>query len=277
MAVAYSHTTPADLTDAVTNQANAPVESVRRSKNSSSPKLIVVLPSYNASKTLRATLEEIPMHLVDDLVLVDDGSNDATPALARELGIRNIIVHDRNKGYGANQKTCFDNALALQADIIILLHPDYQYSPKLIGALYEMISSGIYDVVLASRILGGKALQGGMPLYKYISNRALTFMQNLLLREKISEYHTGYRAYTRSVLENIRYHDNSDGFIFDNEILSQILMKGYRIGEISCPAKYFPEASSIRLRASITYGLGILRVIVQHLLFKAGIKIKRYR
>lgn len=235
-------------------------------------KVVVVMPSYNASKTLEWTYSEIPHHIVDEVILVDDKSNDNTVEVARKLGIKNMLVHDNNMGYGGNQKTCFNFALSLNADIIILLHPDYQYTPKLIGALCEMISTGIYDVVLASRILCGSALKGGMPIYKYIANRILTFFQNIILNQKISEYHTGYRAYRSKVLQTINYSLNSNDFIFDNEIISQIIINKFCVGEISCPAKYFPEASSIHFYQSIRYGIGIIRVSIEHFLHQTSIK-----
>lgn len=234
-------------------------------------KVVVVLPAYNAAATLERTLAEIDRTLVDDLVLVDDASRDETVALAQRLGIPHILTHDRNKGYGANQKTCYTYALSLGADIIIMLHPDYQYTPKLLPAMAHLVASGLYPVVLGSRILGGGALKGGMPLYKYIFNRFLTAFQNLLLGAKLSEYHTGYRAYARYVLETIPWQENSDDFVFDNEFLSQVIYAGYPIGEVSCPTRYFPEASSINFWRSVRYGLGILRVTVQHLAARWGL------
>lgn len=241
-------------------------------------KVVVVLPAYNAEATLRATLAEIDRELVDEIVLVDDASRDQTVALAHQLGIRHIIVHERNKGYGANQKTCYTYALRLGADIVIMLHPDYQYTPKLLPAMAHLVASGLYPVVLGSRILGGGALKGGMPLYKYIANRFLTAFQNLLLGAKLSEYHTGYRAYSREVLETLPWEENSDDFIFDNEFLSQVIYAGFPIGEISCPTRYFPEASSINLRRSIIYGLGVLRVTIEHVLDRLGVyRCRRYR
>lgn len=221
-------------------------------------KIVVVLPAYNAEKTLRQAYAEIPKDLIDNIILVDDASRDNTVRVARELGI-DTYVHLENKGYGANQKTCYSEALKEGADIIIMLHPDYQYTPKLIPAMASMIAYGEFDTVLASRILGKGALKGGMPLHKYISNRILTSIQNILLNQKLSEYHTGYRAYARHVLENVPFQKNSDDFIFDNQILAQIIFAGYNIGELSCPARYFPEASSINLRRSIVYGLGVLK------------------
>lgn len=241
-------------------------------------KVVVVLPAYNAEATLSATLAEIDRELVDEIILVDDASRDGTVALARQLGIEHIVVHERNKGYGANQKTCYTYALRLGADIIIMLHPDYQYTPKLLPAMAHLVASGLYPVVLGSRILGGGALKGGMPLYKYIANRFLTAFQNLFLGAKLSEYHTGYRAYSRVVLETIPWQENSDDFVFDNEFLSQVIYAGFPIGEISCPTRYFPEASSINLRRSIIYGLGVLRVTVEHVLGRLGLyRSRRYR
>ncbi|GAA0556299.1 glycosyltransferase family 2 protein [Chitinophaga japonensis] len=234
-------------------------------------KIIVVLPAYNAALTLEKTYREIPFDIVDEVVLVDDASRDDTVKVGEQLGIRHIIRHDRNKGYGGNQKSCYDKALELGADIVIMVHPDYQYTPQLIPAMCSIIANGVYPVVLGSRILGRGALKGGMPLYKYIFNRFLTLAQNLLIREKLSEYHTGYRAFSREVLESIYYRRNSDDFIFDNEMLSQIFMKGFEIGEVTCPTKYFEEASSINFRRSAIYGLGVLRVSLQHRLHKWGI------
>ncbi len=241
-------------------------------------RVVVVLPAYNAHKTLKKTYDEIPFDLVDEVVLCDDASQDDTLEVARQIGIRHTIRHQTNKGYGGNQKTLYNHALAIGADIIIMLHPDYQYTPKLIPAMVNMLGEDLYDVVLGSRILGKGALQGGMPIYKYIANRLLTFIQNLLVNHKLSEYHTGYRAFTRRVLEAIPYNDNDDDFIFDNEMLSQIIYAGFRIGEVSCPTKYFPEASSINLRRSTKYGLGVLAVSIKHFLQRAGVaRFKLYR
>jgi len=226
-------------------------------------RVVLVMPSYNAEKTLEKTFREIDQSIVDEVILVDDSSDDATAALARTLGIK-TIVHDRNKGYGANQKTCYNAALAAGADIIIMLHADYQYTPKLVPAMTHLVASGLYDVVLGSRILGLGAIAGGMPRYKYWANRALTFVENILTGQKLSEYHTGYRAYSRKVLETIPFERNSDDFIFDNEFLVQAHASGFRIGEISCPARYFPEASSINFFRSCIYGLGVLRVAFQY-------------
>jgi glycosyltransferase involved in cell wall biosynthesis len=220
-------------------------------------KIVVVLPAYNAAKTLRATIEGVPKGVVDEFILVDDASQDETEALSRELGLT-TIRHPKNRGYGGNQKTCYGAALASGADVIVMLHPDYQYSPALVPALAWLVASGEYDVALGSRILGGTALKGGMPLYKYISNRALTFFQNLATGAKLSEYHTGFRAFSRHALESVPWKDNSDDFVFDNQILNEILAEGLRIGEISCPTKYFDEASSISFGRSVRYGLGVV-------------------
>jgi len=234
-------------------------------------KIIVIMPAYNAEKTLMKTYNEIPKDVVDGIILTDDASTDKTIEIAKRLNLR-LLIHDKNKGYGANQKTCYKVALEANADIIIMLHPDYQYSPKLIPAIAHLLITGDYDVVLASRILGKGALKGGMPLYKYISNRILTFIENILLNQKLSEYHTGYRAYSKEVLANIPFMKNSDDFIFDNEILAQITFFGYRIAELSCPTKYFSDASSINLRGSIKYGFGVLGTSLKYLLHKYGIR-----
>jgi glycosyltransferase involved in cell wall biosynthesis len=238
-------------------------------------KIVVVLPAYNAEKTLEKTYREIPFDIVDEVVLVDDASRDGTLALARELGIRHTIRHASNKGYGGNQKTCYRKALELGADIVVMLHPDYQYTPRLIHSMVGIIANGVYPVVFASRILGNGALEGGMPLYKYVANRFLTLLQNLLLWQKLSEYHTGYRAFAREVLEAVRMDACDDDFIFDNQMVSQIFFKGYRIGEVTCPTKYFDEASSINFRRSLTYGIGCLRVSVVHRLCKWGLMRSR--
>ena len=232
-------------------------------------RVVVVLPAYNAVKTLEQTYREIPMDVVDEVILVDDASHDETVELARRLGIP-VVVHERNLGYGANQKTCYQEALLRGADIIIMLHPDYQYSPKLITAMASMLGVGLYDLVLGSRILGIGALAGGMPRYKYLANRVLTFIENLVLRLKLSEYHTGYRGYRRELLERLPLGENSDDFVFDNELLAQAAVFGYRIGELSCPARYFPEASSINLRRSVVYGLGVLWTCLRALLHRFG-------
>ena len=234
-------------------------------------KIVVVLPAYNAALTLEKTYNEIPFDIVDDVILVDDFSSDHTVKIARELGIQHIISHDKNKGYGGNQKTCYNKALELNPDIVIMLHPDYQYTPKLITAMCSIIAHEVYPVVLGSRILGKGATKGGMPLYKYFFNRLLTFIQNTLLRQKLSEYHTGYRAFSASVLKEINFSANSDDFIFDNEMLSQIFMKGYAIAEITCPTLYSKETSSINFTRSIIYGLGVLKVSFLYRLHKWGI------
>jgi glycosyltransferase involved in cell wall biosynthesis len=229
-------------------------------------KVIVILPAYNASKTLEKTYNEIPRNIVDEIILTDDFSTDNTVEIANRLGINHIIKHDKNLGYGANQKTCYTKALALDADIIIMLHPDYQYNPKLIPAMADLIANNVYSVVLGSRILGKNAVSGGMPVYKYISNRVLTFIQNLCLGQKLSEYHTGYRAFNAEILKTISFQHNSNDFIFDNQLLAQICHKGILIGEISCPAKYEKDSSSINFIRSIIYGLGVLRVSLIYVL-----------
>lgn len=240
-------------------------------------KLVVVLPAYNAEQTLERTYREIPMDIVDEVVLVDDHSSDDTARLAGELGIGHVIRHQSNRGYGGNQKSCYDKALELQADIVVMLHPDYQYTPRLIPAMASIIAQDIYPVVFGSRILGKGALSGGMPLYKYFANRVLTLFQNILLGQKLSEYHTGYRAYSGEVLRRINYQANSDNFVFDNEVISQIFMAGYSIAELTCPTRYFKEASSIRLGPSVVYGLGVVRVSLQHAGQRLGLlKLKRY-
>jgi len=229
-------------------------------------KVIVILPAYNASKTLEKTYNEIPRNIVDEIILTDDFSTDNTVEIANHLGINHIIKHDKNLGYGANQKTCYTKALALDADIIIMLHPDYQYNPKLIPTMADLITNNVYSVVLGSRILGKNAVSGGMPVYKYISNRVLTFIQNLCLGQKLSEYHTGYRAFNAEILKTISFQDNSNDFIFDNQLLAQICHKGILIGEISCPAKYEKDSSSINFIRSTIYGLGVLRVSLMYVL-----------
>ena len=234
-------------------------------------KLVVVMPAYNAERTLRHTYSELPLEYVDEVVLVDDASSDSTSLVAEELGIRTII-HPVNAGYGANQKTCYRTALELGADIIVMVHPDYQYSPRLVTAMASMITSGHYDVVLGSRILGGGALKGGMPFYKYFANRVLTAGENIVLGVKLSEYHTGYRAFSRKVLETLPLSANSDDFIFDNEVLVQSVAFGFSIGEISCPTKYFPEASSISFWPSVRYGVGVLATVCKYLLHRTRLK-----
>jgi glycosyltransferase involved in cell wall biosynthesis len=233
-------------------------------------KIVVVLPAYNASRTLETTYGEIPFEFVDDVVLVDDASSDNTAEVARKLGIH-TIVHETNQGYGGNQKTCYRAALGLGADIVIMLHPDYQYTPKLITAISAMIAYGEFDAVLASRILGVGALKGGMPLYKFFANRMLTFIENLLLAHKLSEYHSGYRAFSREVLDTLPLDKNSDDFVFDNQMLAQVIWYGYRIGEVSCPTKYFEEASSINFSRSVIYGLGVLKTACLFRLAKMGL------
>lgn len=241
-------------------------------------KIVVVLPAYNAEFTLRKTYDEIPHDIVDEIILVDDNSIDNTIKVAEQIGIKNIIKHDKNKGYGGNQKTCYDKALELNGDIIIMLHPDYQYTPKLIPSMAYLIANNVYPVVLGSRILGNSALKGGMPLIKYISNRFLTLVQNILTGQKLSEYHTGYRAFSRNVLLHINYHLNSDNFVFDNQMLSQIIFAGYDVAEITCPTKYFKEASSINLRNSTIYAFGVLKTSFIHFLNKIGlVKSKLYQ
>lgn len=230
------------------------------------------MPAYNAEKTLEQTYAEIPAGVVDEVILVDDASTDETIAVAHSLGIHHILLHDRNKGYGANQKTCYTKALSLGADIVIMLHPDYQYSPKLIPAMAGLIADGVYPVVIGSRILGGGAMRNGMPLYKYFFNRCLTLFQNILLNRKLSEYHTGYRAYASEVLEAINYAGNSDDFVFDNQVLLQLIHKKYTIGEISCPARYFPEASSINFGRSCRYGWDIVMNTFRLLFHRWGIR-----
>ena len=226
------------------------------------------MPAYNAEQTLQKTYDEIPFDIVDNVILVDDASADSTSELAHRIGIKYVIRHDKNKGYGGNQKTCYNKALEIGSDIIIMLHPDYQYTPLLIASICFMMANELYPVVIASRILGKGALAGGMPVYKYIANRFLTFIQNLLMGQKLSEYHTGYRAFTKDVLQSVNYHLNSDDFVFDNQMLAQILYQGYHIGEVSCPTKYFEEASSINLKRSIKYGFGVLGVSLAYRLQK---------
>lgn len=236
-------------------------------------KIIVILPAYNAGKTLQKTYDEVPKDVVDSVILVDDFSTDNTYELAKEIGIEHVIKHEKNKGYGANQKTCYNKALELGADIVVMLHPDYQYTPKILTAMTYLIANNVYDAVIGSRILGKGALKGGMPLYKYFFNRALTLTQNILMNQKMSEYHTGYRAFSKEVLTRINYQENSDDFVFDNQMLAQICFADFTIGEVSCPTKYFKEASSINFSRSVTYGLGVLKTSCQYFLSKS-LKIK---
>jgi glycosyltransferase involved in cell wall biosynthesis len=234
-------------------------------------KVVVVMPAYNAESTLERTYNEIPFQIVDEVILVDDFSKDQTYLKAKELGLGTVIRHEKNKGYGGNQKTCYEAALQKGADIVVMLHPDYQYTPLLIEAMVYPIAHGLFDVMLGSRILGSGALKGGMPLYKYISNRFLTLVQNILMGQKLSEYHTGYRAFSREILETLPLHQNNDDFVFDNEMLGQVAYAGYQIGEVSCPTKYFPEASSINFKRSVEYGLGVLGVSFSYRLQVWGI------
>ncbi len=234
-------------------------------------KIVVVLPAYNAALTLKRTYDEIPFDIVDDVVLVDDCSKDNTVEVAKSVGIKHIISHEKNKGYGGNQKTCYDKALSLGADIVVMLHPDYQYTPKLIQSLTYLLAHDLYPAAFGSRILGGGALKGGMPMYKYIFNRCLTLTQNILIGQKLSEYHTGYRVFSKDILEKINYHANSDDFVFDNQMISQIFYAGFSIAEVTCPTKYFPEASSINFSRSLKYGLGVLGTSFTHFFNKIGL------
>ncbi len=234
-------------------------------------KVVVVLPAYNAERTLERTYAEIPFDVVDEVILVDDHSKDHTVGIASKLGIKHITVNEKNSGYGANQKTCYKQALQLGADIVVMLHPDYQYTPLLVPSMVGIIGNGLYPVVFGSRILGKGALSGGMPIYKYTANRSLTFFQNLLMSQKLSEYHTGFRAYAREVLEKIPFDTNSDDFIFDNEVIAQIFYNGFEIAEMTCPTKYFEEASSINFARSVRYGCGVLRISVLYFLDRIGL------
>ena len=234
-------------------------------------KIIIVMPAYNASKTLKQTYDEIPFEIVDDVVLVDDASKDNTADIAHALGLKHIIIHEKNLGYGGNQKSCYAKALDLGADIIIMVHPDYQYTPKLIMAMSSIIANDLFPVVLGSRILGKGALKGGMPYYKYVFNRFLTYTQNIVMNQKLSEYHTGYRAFSREVIEKINFQANSNDFVFDNQMLAQICFAGFEIGEVTCPTKYFEGASSINFKRSAIYGLGVLKTSFQYRLQKWGI------
>jgi glycosyltransferase involved in cell wall biosynthesis len=229
------------------------------------------MPAYNAERTLEQTFKEIPFDLVDEVVLVDDASKDSTSELAKQIGINHVIRHDNNKGYGGNQKTCYKKALELNADIVIMLHPDYQYTPKLLTAMISIIGNDVYPVVFGSRILGKGALNGGMPVYKYVFNRMLTFTQNVLINQKLSEYHTGYRAFSAKVIRELNLEANSDDFVFDNQMVSQIFYKGFEIGEVTCPTKYFDEASSINFSRSLKYGFGCLQVSLVHMFCKWGV------
>jgi glycosyltransferase involved in cell wall biosynthesis len=235
-------------------------------------RVTVVMPAYNAEKTLEKTYNEIPHDIVDDIILTDDASKDRTAEIARKLNIK-TFVHMKNKGYGGNQKTCYQEALRIKSDIIIMLHPDYQYTPKLITAMASMIAYGVFDAIIASRILGNKAVDGGMPLYKYISNRFLTAVENFIIQQKLSEYHTGYRAFSAEVLKKIPLLENSDDFVFDNEMLLQTMYFGFNVGEVSCPAKYFDDASSISFRRSVTYGIGVIHTSIKYFMSKRGSKL----
>ena len=234
-------------------------------------KIAVVLPAYNAAQTLEKTYNEIPFDIVDEVILVDDLSNDNTIEEGKRLGIKHIVAHEANKGYGGNQKSCYNKALDLDADIVVMLHPDYQYTPQLIHSMCYLIANNVYHVVLGSRILGKGALKGGMPYYKYIANRLLTLTQNILMGQKLSEYHTGYRAFSKEVLKNIKYNNNSNDFVFDNQMIAQICNKNYEIAEITCPTKYFEEASSINFSRSVTYGLGVLKTSLGYFFNKIGL------
>jgi glycosyltransferase involved in cell wall biosynthesis len=235
-------------------------------------RVTVVMPAYNAEKTLEKTYNEIPHDIVDDIILTDDASKDRTAEIARKLNIK-TFVHMKNKGYGGNQKTCYQEALRIRSDIIVMLHPDYQYTPKLITAMASMIAYGVFDAIIASRILGNKAVDGGMPLYKYISNRFLTAVENFIIQQKLSEYHTGYRAFSAEVLKKIPLLENSDDFVFDNEMLLQTMYFGFNVGEVSCPAKYFDDASSISFRRSVTYGIGVIHTSIKYFMSKRGSKL----
>jgi glycosyltransferase involved in cell wall biosynthesis len=234
-------------------------------------KIVVVLPAYNAEKTLEQTYKEIPFDIVDEVILVDDLSRDKTIEVAKKLGVNHIVKHEKNKGYGGNQKSCYNKALEINADIVVMLHPDYQYTPKLMRSMCYMIAEGLYEVVIGSRILGKGALKGGMPFYKYIANRLLTLGQNVMMWQKLSEYHTGYRAFSAKVLRSIDYNVNSDDFVFDNQMIAQIFYAGFEIGEITCPTKYFEEASSINLMRSTKYGFGVISVSFAYFFKKIGI------
>lgn len=239
-------------------------------------KIVVILPAYNAESTLEKTYQEIPFDIVDDIILTDDFSNDHTVLVAKKLGINHIIEHPKNMGYGANQKSCYKKALDINADIIVMLHPDYQYNPKLIPAMCSLIANDVFKVVLGSRILGKSALKGGMPLYKYISNRVLTLVQNILMGQKLSEYHTGYRCFSAAILKSIPFQNNSNDFVFDNQLLAQLCYNGIEIGEISCPAKYEKDSSSINFSRSVKYGLGVLGVSLKYFFQKLGLRFQLF-
>ncbi len=239
-------------------------------------KIVVILPAYNAESTLEKTYQEIPFDIVDDIILTDDFSNDHTVLVAKKLGIKHIIEHPKNMGYGANQKSCYKKALDINADIIVMLHPDYQYNPKLIPAMCSLIANDVFKVVLGSRILGKSALKGGMPLYKYISNRVLTLVQNILMGQKLSEYHTGYRCFSAAILKSIPFQNNSNDFVFDNQLLAQLCYNGIEIGEISCPAKYEKDSSSINFSRSVKYGLGVLGVSLKYFFQKLGLRFQLF-
>lgn len=238
-------------------------------------KICVVLPAYNAEKTLKKTFSEVPFDIVDHVILVDDRSSDMTLKVAHDLGIEHIIEHENNLGYGGNQKSCYQKALEIRSDIVVMLHPDYQYDPRLIHSMCYLIANDVYEVVLGSRILGKGALKGGMPYYKYVANRFLTFFQNLMMNQKLAEYHTGYRAFSSNVLQRINFQANSDDFVFDNQMLAQIFFAGFEIAEITCPTKYFDDASSINISRSIRYGLGVLGVSIGYFLARTGIRKSR--
>ena len=234
-------------------------------------RIAVVLPAYNAAKTLEKTYSEIPFDIVDEVILVDDLSKDETIEVGKDLGIKHIVKHEKNKGYGGNQKSCYNKALFLEADIVVMLHPDYQYTPKLLRSMCYLLADGVYEVVIASRILGKGAIKGGMPKYKYLANRFLTLFQNIMMNQKLSEYHTGYRAFTANVLNTINYNINSDDFVFDNQMLAQIFYSGFEIAEITCPTKYFEEASSINFQRSMKYGFDVMGVSIGYFLQKIGL------
>ncbi|MEL6253918.1 MAG: glycosyltransferase family 2 protein [Bacteroidota bacterium] len=234
-------------------------------------KVVVVMPAYNAEKTLEVTYQEIPQEIVDEVILVDDKSSDQTAKKAEELGIQKVIIHPQNRGYGGNQKTCYQAALESGADVVVMLHPDYQYTPKLLEAMIYPIANGLFPVMLGSRILGTGALKGGMPIYKYVANRFLTAFQNVLMGQKLAEYHTGYRAFSKEILNSLPLEENSDDFVFDNEMLGQIAYAGFIIGEVTCPTKYFKDASSINFKRSVKYGLGVLRVSILYRLNRWGL------